>query len=144
MIRIAVIAAVALLLGGCSTMSEEDCATADWTALGERDGLYGESQKKYEERRAQCSKYGYETATDDYARGRDRGLRTYCTPQAGFDAGRNGRPYNNVCPPELESAFLSEYQIGRRLYDLTERVKRARAKAMRRNDGHRVNARLNA
>lgn len=124
MIRSAAAVAAALLLVGCETMSKEDCASADWTSIGERDGLYGEDRAKFDERRAQCAKYGMESSAEDYDRGRDRGIRSYCTPEAGFDAGRNGRPYRNVCPPEAEAAFLSEYQVGKQLFDLTSEVKR--------------------
>lgn len=124
MIRSILFVAAALVLAGCETMSKEDCASADWTSLGERDGLYGEDRAKFEERRAQCAKYGMESSAEDYERGRNRGIRSYCTPEAGFDAGRNGRPYRNVCPDEAEAAFLSEYRVGRQLYDLTSEVKR--------------------
>lgn len=117
--------AAALILSGCSTMSEEDCANADWVALGERDGRYGEADSKYDQRREQCAKYGLAGSADDYDRGRDRGLRSYCTPEAGFDAGRNGRAYNGVCPPEAEAAFLAEYRIGKQLFDLNAEVRRA-------------------
>lgn len=123
MVRFVACVAAALLLAGCETMSREDCASADWSSIGERDGLYGEARAKFEERRAQCAKFGMESSADDYDRGRNRGIRSYCTPEAGFDAGRNGRPYRGVCPPETEGAFLSEYQVGRRLYDLNEEVK---------------------
>lgn len=119
----AICAALALL--GCSTMSREDCANADWVALGERDGRYGEAPTKYDQRREQCAKYGLAGSADDYDRGRNRGLRSYCTPEAGFDAGRNGRTYNGVCSPESEAAFLSEYRIGKQLYDLNAEVRRA-------------------
>ena len=123
MFRTAIAIAAALCLGACSTMSKEDCAAADWTSIGERDGIYGEDRGKFEERRAQCAKYGLASSAEDYDRGRERGIRSYCTPEAGFDAGRNGRPYRGVCPPEAEQAFLAEYRIGKELYDLTTEVK---------------------
>ncbi len=125
MLKFVFAAAAFLALAACSTMSEEDCANADWTALGERDGRYGEASSKYDQRREQCAKYGLAGSADDYDRGRDRGLRSYCTPEAGFDAGRNGRAYNNVCPPETEAVFLAEYRIGKQLYDLNAEVRRA-------------------
>lgn len=125
MLKPVLAAAILLALSACSTMSEEDCANADWVALGERDGRYGEAQSKYDQRREQCAKFGLAGSADDYDRGRSRGLRSYCTPEAGFDAGRNGRSYNGVCPAEAEGAFLSEYRIGKQLYDLNAEVRRA-------------------
>ncbi|MBB5517935.1 DUF2799 domain-containing protein [Amphiplicatus metriothermophilus] len=112
--------AAALVLSGCATgMSEEECAGANWRAIGERDGLYGETLEKLDERAAQCGSFGLPADIEAYQAGRERGLRRYCTPDAGFDAGLNGRPYRGVCPPPAESAFLDEYDIGLRLYRLT-------------------------
>lgn len=125
MLKPVLAATILLALSACSTMSEEDCANADWVALGERDGRYGEAQSKYDQRREQCAKFGLAGSADDYDRGRSRGLRSYCTPEAGFDAGRNGRSYNGVCPAETEGAFLSEYRIGKQLHDLNAEVRRA-------------------
>lgn len=125
MLKFICAAGALLMLSACETMSEEDCATADWTALGERDGRYGEAESKFDERREQCAKFGLAGSADDYDRGRGRGLRAYCTPEAGFDAGRNGRTYNGVCPVEAEAAFLTEYQIGKQLFDLNAEVRRS-------------------
>lgn len=112
--------AAALLLGGCATgMSEEQCAGANWYALGERDGLYGETLEKFDERAARCGSFGLPADLEAYRAGRERGLQRYCTPDAGFDAGLNGRPYRGVCPPATESVFLDEYNIGLRLHNLT-------------------------
>jgi hypothetical protein len=117
---------LAVFLASCaSKMSESDCAGADWSSLGERDGLYGEGEEKLSERAAQCADYGVAADAAAYQAGRSKGLASYCTPDAGFDAGRNGRAYRGVCPPEAESAFLAEYETGRRLYDLTEAVNSA-------------------
>lgn len=116
-------AAMAAFLAGCASgMSEDDCASADWAGIGERDGLYGEGADKFGERAERCAGFGLEVDYDAYQAGRSKGLRTYCTPEAGYDAGRNGRPYRGVCPADLEGEFLSEYNIGRRLFDLTEAV----------------------
>ncbi|GAB4519756.1 MAG: hypothetical protein Kow00133_05690 [Amphiplicatus sp.] len=109
----------ALFLSGCATgMNEEQCAGADWYALGERDGLYGETLEKLDERAARCGAFGLPADIEAYRAGRERGLRRYCTPDAGYDAGRSGRPYRGVCPPAAEGPFLEEYHIGLRLYQL--------------------------
>jgi hypothetical protein len=99
-----------------------DCAETDWVSIGQRDGLYGEAAEKLDERAAECRGTLLASHREDYQRGRARGLKTYCTPDAGFDAGRNGREYRGLCPAETEPAFLVEYQSGRRLYDLNQRV----------------------
>jgi hypothetical protein len=100
-------------------LAREDCAGSDWFQVGERDGLYGEGAAKLEARRARCAEFGVAINDEDYRDGRARGLRTYCRPDRGFDAGRNGRDYLGVCPADAEAAFLAEYRIGRRLFDLS-------------------------
>lgn len=101
------------------SVARAECRSADWFEVGERDGLYGEGAGKLKERTARCAEFGVAVNDADYADGRARGLRTYCKPDRGFDAGRNGRAYHGVCPLEVEPAFLAEYGIGRRLFDLT-------------------------
>lgn len=123
--RLTAAAALALLTGCATGMNEEDCAYADWRMIGERDGLYGEGPEKLAERREQCAAFGVEANLADYEAGRARGLRTYCTPDGGYDAGRNGRPYRGVCPPESEALFLGEYTIGYRLFELSKAVEDA-------------------
>jgi hypothetical protein len=98
--------------------AENDCVNADWSSIGQRDGLYGEGEAKRLERQGACATFDLAA----YEKGRERGLRTYCTPDAGFDAGRNGRDYFGVCGAELEGAFLSEYETGLKLFDLVKRV----------------------
>lgn len=131
-------AAAVLALSGCSSagapssvnagaaadksskeFAREECKDADWFQVGERDGLYGEGPAKFEERQSKCAVFGVTINSQDYADGRARGLRTYCRPDRAFDAGRNGRDYVGVCPADVEAAFLAEYEVGRKLFDLS-------------------------
>lgn len=122
------LAGAALLATGCATgMSETDCGRADWFAIGQQDGLVGEARDRFGARAEQCAAYGLPADYDRYFAGRDRGLDRYCTAEAGYEAGRSGQPYRGVCPPEREGAFLAEYNIGARLYQLTENHKSAAA-----------------
>nr|BFD61020.1 hypothetical protein CKG001_31270 [Bdellovibrio sp. CKG001] len=45
-----------------------------------------------------------------------KGLRDYCAKSNGYTAGTSGKRYQNVCPKDLEAAFLPEYRKGRRKY----------------------------
>jgi hypothetical protein len=117
--RCTIAIAAIFFLAGCATMSEEDCATADWDLLGEDDGLAGETHEKFVERAERCARFGYDADESAYREGRDRGLEHYCTPDNGYETGRNGGTYRGVCPADLEGEFLAEYNIGRRLYELS-------------------------
>lgn len=44
------------------------------------------------------------------------GVREYCQAANGETAGSSGRKYNQICPKELETAFLPEFKKGRRKY----------------------------
>ncbi len=45
-----------------------------------------------------------------------KGIQDYCAKSNGYDAGSSGKKYQNVCPSELEPAFLGEYKKGRKKY----------------------------
>lgn len=45
-----------------------------------------------------------------------KGTVDYCAKSNGFVAGTSGKKYQNVCPKELEPAFLPEYRKGRKKY----------------------------
>lgn len=45
-----------------------------------------------------------------------RGITDYCAKTNGQNAGASGKKYQNVCPKELEPAFLVEYRKGRKKY----------------------------
>ncbi len=107
------------VLAGCATMSEEDCANADWEFLGEQDGAAGETYQKFDSRVERCAKFGYQADERAYSRGRDRGIERYCTPDNGYEIGRSGGAYRGACPADLEEDFLAEYNIGRRLNELS-------------------------
>jgi DNA repair exonuclease SbcCD ATPase subunit len=46
----------------------------------------------------------------------ETGVREYCQPTNGESAGAVGRKYNQICPKELEAAFLPEFGKGRKKY----------------------------
>lgn len=110
------VAGLVLLVGGCASMSEEECLVADWHALGYEDGAAGQPVAQLGERRQACAEYGVRPNTDAYRAGRSEGLRLYCTDQRGFRLGRSGRTYNGVCPADLEPPFLHAYEAGRDIY----------------------------
>ncbi len=110
-----------LALAGCATkMSEEDCAVADWAALGDADGRAGEAREAFGRRAERCATFGVTADYDSYFAGRERGIQAYCTPQSGYEAGRSGGDYRGVCPADVEPGFLSEYRIGAQLYALEQ------------------------
>jgi len=69
-----------VMLTGCAGMSDNECRTADWYALGERDGLIYGLRPQVDQYAAECGKYGVQPAQKEYLAGwfygeRERGIR---------------------------------------------------------------------
>lgn len=46
----------------------------------------------------------------------NEGLREFCQKENGYSVGTSGEIYEKLCPKDLESAFVSEYRRGRKVY----------------------------
>jgi hypothetical protein len=68
--------ALVLVLGGCASMTEVDCRSTDWYALGERDGLYG-LQARIDTYAYQCERQNVAVASNLYMDGWWMGNATY-------------------------------------------------------------------
>lgn len=110
---------LALALAGCEATSPAEraelCRTIDWSEYGRNDGRLGVPAAERSDLFAKCRELGFPPDLAAYEAGRSQGLaRHYCTLESGYEAGRAGRPYRGVCPPELEISFLQGYEQGRR------------------------------
>jgi hypothetical protein len=112
-------------LGGCATMSSDECMTSDWSAIGYEDGSRGYTTERFGKHRKACAKHGVTPDFQVYQGGRDRGLVEYCQPSRGFNVGSNGGSYHGVCSVNLEPDFLDGYNTGRHLHELRSNVRRA-------------------
>ncbi len=113
------------LLSGCATMSGDECATSDWTAIGYSDGVRGYSADRYSQHNKACAKHGITPDFRAYQDGRDEGLRQLCQPTRGYQLGESGGAYNGVCSADLEPAFLDAYRVGLHLHGLRSNVNKA-------------------
>lgn len=112
-------------LAGCATMSGDECATSDWTAVGYEDGSRGYTSDRFGKHRKACAKHGITADFQAYQQGRSQGLVEFCQPSRGFNLGANGGQYNGVCAVELEADFLDAYRVGQQLYTLRSNVNSA-------------------
>jgi len=112
-------------LAGCATMSSDECATSDWTAVGYEDGSRGYTSERFSKHRKACAKHGVTADFQAYQQGRSQGLVEFCQPGRGFNLGANGGQYNGVCSVELEADFLDAYRVGQQLYKLRSNVSSA-------------------
>ncbi len=104
------------LLSGCATMSKKECANANWHTIGYSDGAKGVHHQYLEKRRKSCGKH--EIIPDDaaYHAGWGQGIRSYCTSDNGYRAGKDGKAYPNICPQDVETNFLSGWKQGIRQF----------------------------
>ncbi len=115
---------MALFMSGCAVMSEEECVTGDWHAIGFEDGANGRTMNRLSRYREACAKHGITADAAAYRAGRDEGLYDYCQPGRGYRVGLSGQSYNGVCHAELERDFVSAHRIGYQLYTLRSEVSR--------------------
>lgn len=121
------LALIAVALAGCETMSKEECRSADWFQVGYQDGRDGQARSHIEYIAESCAKTNVAPDRERYFHGHHQGLREYCTPEHGFDLGKNGTSYNRVCPPESANGFEASYNEGHRIYDARQQVSRLEA-----------------
>lgn len=111
-----------LLVAGCSSMSEKDCLSANWTDQGYRDGRNGQPLSRIEDHREACATVGVVPDRQQYLAGREVGIREYCTPANAVREGRLGRGYRNACPMQLERNFLAYHELGYQVYRSEQRL----------------------
>ena len=59
---------VCIALAGCAAMTENECRTANWAELGERDGITG-NRPRIDTYAYQCARYNLRAAEKDYLDG---------------------------------------------------------------------------
>ena len=117
--------ALLLTLAGCASMSEQECSATDWRTVGYEDGVAGRSSDRIGQHRKACAKHGVTPDLDAYQKGRNEGLREYCTPDNGYRQGVRGAALVTSCPAELKESFELAYDQGYELFSLRDRVHRA-------------------
>lgn len=113
---------VALGLGSCATISEDQCLAGAWGEVGLADGRAGYGPERLQSHAEACAKVGVVPNEAIYFAARDEGLRSYCIPANGFRVGRENSTYQGVCPASVEGPFLSAYRDGQMLGEAERRV----------------------
>jgi len=107
-----------LIISGCASLSKEECATANWDAIGYGDGSRGEPAGHFNRYQKACAEHGYSSDFNRYRSGHQRGLEeVFCKPRSAYQLGLRGGSYQNVCPAYLEAEFLGAYHYGRDIFE---------------------------
>ena len=81
-------ALTSLLLGGCAGMSESECRSTNWQALGELDGgVYG-TRPRIDQYAHQCRAYSVEASEKEYMAGWQYGYGEYLRRMNGSECCR--------------------------------------------------------
>ena len=106
-----------IVLSGCASISKQECANANWEAIGFRDGTNGKPSSRFNAHQKACAKHGFNANLARYMDGHHRGLEeVYCKPKNGYQFGLRGAGYGGVCPSDLEQQFLPAYNYGHNIY----------------------------
>jgi len=110
--------ATVIFITGCSSISKEECKTGDWNGIGYRDGMSGKPISRVSSYIEECGKAGSTVDRAMYEKGRNEGLKIYCSRENGFNAGKNGSSMFTECPSNLQSAFMKAYNLGKKVHEL--------------------------
>jgi hypothetical protein len=125
-----------LTLGGCASLSRNDCAAGDWYGIGQRDGANGYPEERFADHAAACVAHGVTPDRGQWLDGRERGLERFCTARHAFDVGASNSSYAGVCAGPTEEDFLHGYRLGKALAEARSR------RAHWDHEIHRLNHRL--
>lgn len=111
----------ALLLGGCTSLTPSECATANWHGLGRDDGAHGRRERIADHYEA-CSKAHIAVDANAYRRGRSEGLQQYCRLDNAINQGLAGQSYDGVCPGPRDLAFRQYRDAGYAVHTAQDRL----------------------
>lgn len=109
----------AVMLCGCATLSKEECMTGNWEAIGFSDGAAGRSAERLNSHNRACAKVGISPDYHAWERGRQAGLKQYCTTDNAYQTGKQGYTLNAVCPADI-TANLQRINADGRAYHLAQ------------------------
>ena len=107
-----------IVLSGCTSLSQQECAQANWQELGYSHGQQGYTYERGKEIIATCREFGITAQLSEYQASYQQGLAVYCEPENGFTLGLRGDAYNGVCN---DTQFRKAWQEGNERYQFEAR-----------------------
>ncbi len=112
------------LLPACATLSKQECMVGAWQVIGYNDGVAGYGAERLASHTKACAKAGIAPSYQSWERGRQLGLKQYCTVTSAYNIGRRGRKLNNVCPITMANTLQSANQRGLDYYTLDSQLEK--------------------
>ncbi len=114
---------ILLLVSGCASISKEECKTGDWNGIGFKDGSAGKKIARIQGYIEECGKHGATVDRAAYEKGRNEGLKTYCSKDNGFRVGKDGSAMFDECPAAMRPTFMKAWSMGNKIYELNKQLK---------------------
>jgi hypothetical protein len=99
----------------CTSQPSADrisCQNSDWYEIGRRDGASGAPVDRLKNYEKTCNGVVDPENEVVYRNGRNAGLVEYCSTRNGYELGRMNSNYQDVCPSQMEDAFMKAYKSG--------------------------------
>jgi len=104
-----------MLLGGCASLSQSECISADWYDVGVHNALEGQKKDYVAEHFKACSKYQITPDLVEYKLGWMEGVQRFCTAQSAWRYGLTRHQYQNTCSINAEKQFLPAYRLAKKV-----------------------------
>jgi len=115
-------AALLAFLGACASLTQQECLSADWRAIGYNDGVRGRLESYVTRHFDACSKVGITPDVQAWQGGRTQGLPLYCTPSNAYSVGRAGNDLSPVCPVSQQRVLFQNWDWGQEYYLITAQI----------------------
>lgn len=113
------LAAAALMMTGCASLSKKECLAADWQDVGIRDGASGRPEEYLIQHSTACAKVGVTPDRERWLRGREQGLDRFCVPHRAYQTGESGGGFDvGICRNYDQDRLVNAYERGRDVYHL--------------------------
>lgn len=113
--KISLLVGFTILLSGCAAMSVEQCKTANWFNVGEKDGAAGR-ESRLDKYYSSCQKANIVPNQKLYEQGYQKGLGYYCRPETIFNEALEGRGDFRICPLDKRESLRIYYQVANGYY----------------------------
>lgn len=124
--RLTVPLAALAVLAGCASLSESDCRQGAWQDIGLADGAHGKRSSYIMEHFKACSEFGITPDVPEWHRGREAGLKQYCTATNAYYVGTTGVRLSPVCRPENADALQAANLRGLHWHEIGQEIDQAR------------------
>jgi hypothetical protein len=104
-------------LGGCASLSKDECLSANWEDIGVRDGASGQPEEYLIQHSTACAKVNVVPDRGAWMHGREKGLERFCMPHRMYNIGEYGGGFDvAICRNFDQERLIDAYEKGREVH----------------------------